>query len=344
VDRDGKGKFPVGVILAAAIAVVAVAAVVWWLWSAPPKPGHLKITASVDGVPVTEGVQVTINGPKPANCPAPCDLELPAGDYHVVGTKPGLQDATQHTTIVAGKENSINLPFETPKPPPPSAGRLVVTANVVGAQITVNEHPTDCVTPCGFDLPAGEYRVAGAKQGYRSDEQTVTIAAGQNPSINLQLTPLSPPHPPPPGGPTVRGLIAQGEKDLLSHQYDSATAAFRQAITLGASGSEAAQAYRDLCLALGPSKKWSEASQACRMAISLNTNDARTHSELGVALANLRDWAGAEAEDRAALKLDPTNARLHANLAIILRAEDKQAEAANELKRAHELDPQRYAP
>lgn len=321
---------------------VLIAGLLVWLFWPRPKPGHLKITASVDGSQVADGVQVGVNGPKRAACAVPCDLGLPAGDYDVVGRKPGFADVAQRTTLAAGKESSINLPFESPKQAPPASGRLEVRANVEGAQITINEHQTDCVTPCAFNLPFGDYRVTGAKQGYRGDQQTVTLAEDQNPTVNLNLTRLGGPPPPPRKGPSVRDLIAQGESNLMSHQYDSATDALRQAITLGASDAEKARAYGDLCLALGSGKRYPDASQACRTAIGLNPNDARTHSELGVALANLGDWGGADAQDRAALKLDPANARLHYNLAITLNAEGKQAAAAEERKKAHQLDPQRY--
>jgi serine/threonine protein kinase len=343
VDGGASGKTrkpPVAALVVAAIAVlvVAAAAVVWWL--SRPKPGRLTITADV------EKARVAISGPVQGACVTPCpDYMLPAGNYRIVGTKPGYPSVELNTAVAAGQAGSINLPFESPAAGAPPSGTLAVTANVDGAQVTINaQSQPGCVTPCKLQIPPGGYRVGAVKPGYRGNEQNVTVAASQGVSVNLQLSPPNPNPPPPPHpGPSLANSIGRGESDLRNRQFDSAITTFREVISEGPSGTEKAQAYRDLCLALGPSKKWDEASQACRMAVSLDPNDARTHTELGVALAHLNDWTGAETEDRAAVKLVPDDPRMHFNLAIALKAQGKQAESAAEFNKAHELDPSHYA-
>jgi serine/threonine protein kinase/Tfp pilus assembly protein PilF len=332
------GKSPVAALVVAGVVVVvlAAAAVVWWL--SRPTPGHLAITANV------EAAQVAINGPVQGSCVTPCpNYILPAGNYHIVGTKAGYPNVELNTAVAAGQAGAVNLPFSLPSGAgAPASGTLTVTANVDGAQVAINgQTQPDCVTPCKLQkVPPGGYRVGAAKPGYRADEQNVTVAASQDATINLQLSPLNQNQQ---QQPSLGSLIERGEGQLRDRQFDSATATFREVISQGPGGAEKARAYRDLCLALGPGKKWDEAGQACRTAVSLDPNDARTHTELGVALANLSDWAGAEREDRAAVKLVPDDARMHFNLAIALKAQGKQAESSTEFNQAHQLDPGHYA-
>jgi hypothetical protein len=255
VDGSVSGKTrkpPVAALVVAAIAVVVVtaAAVVWWL--SRPKPGRLTITADV------EKAQVAISGPVQGACVTPCpDYMLPAGNYRIVGTKPGYPSVELNTAVAAGQAGSINLPFESPAAGAPPSGTLAVTANVGGAQVTINpQSQPGCVTPCKLQIPPGGYRVGALKPGYRGNEQNVTVAASQVVSVNLQLSALNPNLPPPPHpGPSLANSVERGESDLRNGQFDSAITTFRKVISQGPSGTEKAQAYRDLCLALGPSKK-----------------------------------------------------------------------------------------
>jgi serine/threonine protein kinase len=327
---------PVKVVLWASAAVLVVIAALWLFWPRP-KPGQLAVTASIDGV------QVSISGPSEASCVTPCDLKLPAGDYHLVGTKPGYHTVERRATIAAGRDSSINLRFELlgGNPPVPSPGHLAVAANVVGAQVAINGQNQNCATPCDLDLPPGDYRVAGAKPGYRGDELTVQVAAGQNPPVNLQLTPLNPPAPPrpPDTGVLIKARIDQGYADVKNGKYDEAISAFRGALSFTPGPAEAAQAHRGLCGVLGRKKEWGATVQECRAAIRLDPKDAGTHMELGVALGNLGDWDGTVAEEQIAVKLEPSYALAHFNLGLALRAKGDHVGAAEECKRARELDP-----
>lgn len=336
--RSDKSPVPALVIAGVVVVVVVAAALAWW-FATRPKPGHLTIKANIDGA------GIVLSGPGQASCTTPCDLKLPAGDYEVRGAKAGYNSIAERTTIGPGQDNTINLSFAQAQAPAPSAGHLTVRANVIGAQIAISGHGrTSCDAPCQLDLAEGQYRLTGQKQGYHDAEQDVAVSASQNATVDLQLSPLNftPPvqqHQP---RPSLSELIDKGENDLRNHQFASAVSTFREVISQGPSGAQKARAYGGLCLGLGPTKKWDEASQACRMAVSLNPNDARTHTELGTALANLNDWAGAEREDRAALSLVPDDALIHSNLSKILKAQGKQVESAAELNEAHRLDPSHY--
>jgi serine/threonine protein kinase/Flp pilus assembly protein TadD len=302
-------------------AAIAVAVAVWLIWKHLTK-GQLKVTANVGSA------RIAIQGPSQSNCVTPCDINLHAGEYQVIGTKPGYRSVERHAKVAAGEDSSVNLTFETPK------SQLKVRANVV-AQVAIHgQNEANCVTPCDLNLPAGEYRVDGTRPGYGSAEQRLTLIAGQTDLVNLQLSQLS-------LGRTdgQRARIKLGELAYQNGGYDEAIYAFRKAISLDPSDAEAAQAHRLLCNVLPRKQEWAEASQECRTSIHLNPNDALAHSELGVVLGHLGEWNKTIAEERAALKIEPNNALAHFDLGVALEAKGNKHEALDEFRRAHELDP-----
>ena len=82
----------------------------------------------------------------------------------------------------------------TPQPaatiPHLATGRLTVTSNVPGAIVTVDgqKHP-DWITPHSFNgLSPGPHTIQVAKEGYNTAQQSVTVAAGSESSMNATLT------------------------------------------------------------------------------------------------------------------------------------------------------------
>jgi hypothetical protein len=68
-----------------------------------------------------------------------------------------------------------------------------VAANVVGANISIDGHTqSDWITPHSFaNLQAGPHRVTAAKIGYQTMSQDVTVRAGQDSFVNLNLPPAT---------------------------------------------------------------------------------------------------------------------------------------------------------
>jgi serine/threonine protein kinase len=97
----------------------------------------------------------------------------------------------------------------------PKKGRLTITANVVGARISIDERTQpDWLTPHTFGkLSAGPHIVTTMKDGYRTSSQNVKVTPGANESVPFYLSALPPPPQqqppplPPPGGLDVRANV-----------------------------------------------------------------------------------------------------------------------------------------
>jgi serine/threonine protein kinase len=79
----------------------------------------------------------------------------------------------------------------------PKTGRLTITANIVGAKISIDGRTQpDWLTPHRFDrLSAGPHLVTATKDGYQTASQKVNVPAGAHESLQVNLP--SVPRPPP---------------------------------------------------------------------------------------------------------------------------------------------------
>ena len=165
--------------------IASVAAGVVWL-VVRPRAGRLLVVAN------TDGAQIAIRGASQLGCVAPCNLTLPAGGYHLIGTKPGYKLVERAAVVAAGEDRSVDLRFDPAGPAAPSGGHLAIAASVVGAQVLIDGRTqANCMTPCELDLPAGKYHVTGTKPGYGSAEQDVSLAASASSRVTLQLSRLA---------------------------------------------------------------------------------------------------------------------------------------------------------
>lgn len=97
---------------------------------------------------------------------------------------------TPESSEVKGPYKQATLQTTAP-PPPPTPGQLAVTSNVPGATIAVDgrSDPT-WTTPHMFtDFSPGVYSIVVSKQGYKEAQQSVTVEAGRETSVNATLTP-----------------------------------------------------------------------------------------------------------------------------------------------------------
>jgi type II secretory pathway predicted ATPase ExeA len=88
----------------------------------------------------------------------------------------------------AGQASGAGAPAPAQRP---SLGQLAVTSNVPRASVTVDgQSRPDWMTPFTFKMLApGTHSVTVSKDGYRTTNQTVTVEAGENTSINATLAP-----------------------------------------------------------------------------------------------------------------------------------------------------------
>ena len=120
---------------------------------------------------------------------------------------------------------------------------------------------------------------------------------------------------------------------------DLAVAEFRRAIEIEPS---LADAHVHLGVALAEARQWEEAVLAYRKALSLPrlTVPHQAQQNLGLALYHLKRYREAEEALRFAISLDPEMEMAYYNLGLLLLAVDRKNEARAAFRRARELAPE----
>lgn len=100
-------------------------------------------------------------------------------------------------------------------------------------------------------------------------------------------------------------------------------------------------AQLNYAIALAEAHRWEDAVEAYRKALRLPTLTAPhvAHQNLGVALYNLKRYTQAEEALRFALSLDPQMLGAYYNLGLVLTAENRREEAKAAFRKARELGP-----
>jgi eukaryotic-like serine/threonine-protein kinase len=128
-----------------------------------------------------------------------------------------------------------------------------------------------------------------------------------------------------------------GNALLAQRKFTEAEEEFRSAVTLMPDSVP----YRvNLANALYAQRKPIEAEVQARKALALDPKVSEAHNALGSALYDQRQYAKAETEFRAGLDLQPKNATARANLANALNLQGKPAEAEIEARKALALKPE----
>src|SRR5579862_9885364 len=114
--------------------------------------------------------------------------------------------APSSTTPSTAQPNAITTPPVKPQEaphdnPPPvtptvaTKGEVVVSSNVIGADITVDRRGTGFVTPHALQLSPGDHLITVSMDGYNPSKITVTVEAGQSVSKSIELSEETTPTP-----------------------------------------------------------------------------------------------------------------------------------------------------
>lgn len=144
-----------------------------------PSVGSIAIFATVRGAPVfVDGVQ---------RCTTPCTLSEIVEGPHLVEIRPtqeGARPFTQQVTVVASQLATIDAQIEVAA----ISGTLRVLSTAPGATVTVDGEPIGPAPATRESLPAGDHIVEVNAPGFQRSQQTVTIVAGQQRVISVDLT------------------------------------------------------------------------------------------------------------------------------------------------------------
>ena len=103
------------------------------------------------------------------------------------------------SSVGSVSETPGSEPIKTPTPPgAPKVGALAITANVIGARISIDgKYSPDWLTPHTFtDLDAGPHQVVVSKEGYGDFERTVSVEGDQTTPLTVDLASVQKPEPP----------------------------------------------------------------------------------------------------------------------------------------------------
>jgi len=148
------------------------------------------------------------------------------GTYHFFHLDPSLpenpgakfewQNARDWQEIVSAVREFDSVvarlrPPPPPAPPPPQTASLQIEAQPGGAEFYVDDEFRGTTSGEGrikvSDLTPGEHRLRLSKKEYEEWNRTLTLEAGENRTIEVQLAAAKPPEPPPPKPPeTTLGL------------------------------------------------------------------------------------------------------------------------------------------
>jgi hypothetical protein len=153
--------------------------------------GTLLVTSDAGG-------EVWLDGAKKDAAPA-IITGVPAGEHVIEVRKEGLAPWRQTVTVVSGQQAKVAANFgaaAAPPPPPPAAvASLRVIANEPDVQVFIDGEDKGRAPVTLPNIKPGEHIVEGRKAKYKSVEQSVKVATGENSIVHLKLDPAPPDRP-----------------------------------------------------------------------------------------------------------------------------------------------------
>lgn len=144
---------------------------------APPQGGSLRVLANVPGAIVSLDGEVLGEAPAAAQDVAP-------GEHIVEVRAEGYQTAQRTVTIEAGQQRVISVTLEEVVAP---LGRIVVNADVDGAQVIVDGEERGAPPVVIEDAPAGAHAIIVRAPGYREFRQTCQTGPGVSCEIEAEM-------------------------------------------------------------------------------------------------------------------------------------------------------------
>lgn len=141
-----------------------------------PQQGAIEIISNPDGA------SVTVNGQYMGQTPLTLNNMGP-GTYSLTVSHFRYEPTTFVATVEPGSTTSVKISLK------PSLGSLGITSNPSGARVLVDGNETGH-TPISIDnLLSGNHTISLNLEGYVSVQQPVTVIAGQNSNISIDLEP-----------------------------------------------------------------------------------------------------------------------------------------------------------
>ncbi|MEZ4250299.1 MAG: PEGA domain-containing protein [Polyangiales bacterium] len=150
------------------------------LRAAPAQNGTLRIIANAPGAVISVDGEVVGNAPATA-------ANLAPGEHIVEARAEGYQPLQQPVTIEPGRQRVISLELRAVERAP---GRIIVNANVGGAQVLVNNEDRGHVPVVLEGIPVGTYAIVVRAAGYEEHRETCTTGPGRDCQVTARLEPI----------------------------------------------------------------------------------------------------------------------------------------------------------
>lgn len=131
--------------------------------------------------------------------------DRPVAPVSSTSTTTPSSEAPKSTTPSTGQPDASTsqpvkpqeTPQDNPTPVTPTAtnGKVVISSNVTGADITVDRRGTGLVTPHSLELSPGDHVITVSMDGYNPSKVTVTVESGRTVSKRIELSEETTPTP-----------------------------------------------------------------------------------------------------------------------------------------------------
>jgi hypothetical protein len=149
--------------------------------------GTLLVTSDAGGEVWVDGVRKDV---------APAIITgIPAGDHVVEVRKEGIAPWRQTVTIAAGQQSKMAAVFGAAAAPPANDASIRVLANEQDVEVFFDGDDKGRAPVTISGVKPGQHVIEGRKSKFKSNEQNIKVAPGENTLVQLRLDPAAPERP-----------------------------------------------------------------------------------------------------------------------------------------------------
>ncbi|MFL5348493.1 MAG: PEGA domain-containing protein [Hyalangium sp.] len=168
----------------------------------PIEPGKTGLLVRLSGG--VKGAHLFVDNKDMGTLPMASALPASAGEHTVSIRRLGFSDFTRRVTVQRGKSAEVEVTLEA------VAGVVTVTADVAGANVTLNGQPKGQAPVANLLLKPGSYEIVVSKEGFQPETKSLAVKAGKDYTVAASLRPAEVIKP------TVVASVDRPEKPVLT--------------------------------------------------------------------------------------------------------------------------------
>ena len=162
-----------------------------------PAPARLDIKNLATN-PSARGGEIFVDGKLSGSVPA--EIEVPAGKHMIEVRRPGYQPHAETVEVKGGETHPVFIALAAEDRAAPTVGALMITSELAGAEVIVDEQPRGPAPLVVEGLPPGDHvvEIRPKAPNYQPWRRSVRVVAGQQAAAYATFTANPPPPAPPP--------------------------------------------------------------------------------------------------------------------------------------------------